>query len=194
MERVIDLNTPPIVGKKYLLRCIKTIGFQHGKTHNLPVIGDFHTDQEIIGFPDFHIHVDWRFLSRSDWLDFSDKELRPDLVYASVISRKFVIGEEEKPLRCNRNFPRFPLQIPEHHVEWFPELEKFYCTSSSFRDDDSQKISQKICNKTKEICPHRGINLSSIASNINGIKVCPGHGLQWNSKGNLVPQVFDIDK
>jgi len=177
MERVIDLNEPPIVGKKYLLRCIKTIGFQYGKTHNLPVIGDFHTDQEIIGFSDEHIHVDWRFLSRSDWSDFSNKGNRADLVYSRVISRQYVVGETERVLRCNRDFPPFPLQIPEHHIEWFPQLEKFYCTSSSQID-------------CKERCPHRGINLSSIACNKNGIKVCPAHGLQWDSKGDLVPQVF----
>ncbi|MEG4286278.1 Rieske 2Fe-2S domain-containing protein [Microcoleus sp. A006_D1] len=180
MERVIDLNKPPIVNRKYLVRCIETIGFKYEKTYMLPVIGDFHTDQEIIGFPDEHIHIDWRFLSRSDWSDFSNNGLGADLVYSAVISRQYVVGETEKVLRCNRDFPPFPLQIPEHHIEWFPHLEKFYCTSSSMPDVDA----------SQERCPHRGTKLSSVACNKHGIKVCPAHGLQWNSKGNLVPQVF----
>jgi len=65
-----------------------------------------------------------------------------------------VIGEKEKALRCNRNFPKFPLQIPEHHISWFPELEKAYCKIKT-------QIDESDCHKTKERCPHRGINLSS---------------------------------
>ena len=181
MERVIDLTKPPMIGKKYLVRCVKTVGFQYGKTHSLPVIGEFHTDQEIIGFADNHIHIDWRFLSRPDWSDFSKKGQGSDSVYSAVISQQYVVGETERVLLCNRNFPPFPLQTPEHHIAWFPQLEKYYCTSSSkpFYVDDSQ-----------ERCPHRGINLSSIACNKHGIKVCPAHGLQWDSKGELVPQIF----
>jgi len=43
MQKLTDLCQPPIVGKKYIVKCIETIGFQYGKSYNLPVIGDFHT-------------------------------------------------------------------------------------------------------------------------------------------------------
>jgi|GEM_PF-5719588 hypothetical protein len=149
MQKLTDLCHPPIVGKKYIIRCIETTGFDVLGSHLLPVIGDFHSDREIIGFPDEHIHIDWRFVNHQCWKSFTKEGLKTEMVFSKVISREYVIGEEEKALRCNRNFPQFPLQIPEHHIPWFPKLEKAYCNKKTEIDD------------CKERCPHRGINLSS---------------------------------
>lgn len=37
-------------------------------------------------------------------------------------------------------------------------------------------------------CPHRGVNLAAMNGDRQGNKICPGHSLQWDKNGNLVPR------
>lgn len=171
MEKITDLTNPPIVGHNYLVRCVKSCAANWCKgNRTIPVNGSFHCDKEIIGFPEEHIHIDFRFIS--------NKELRRlnvnDSLFGRVVSKKFVEFECWEVRRCNRLMPKFPKQTLGHHLIWMPELEK------TFRDK------QIACGR----CPHQGIDLRLINCDRSLYKVCPGHGLKWNKQGQLVPQTI----
>lgn len=63
--------------------------------------------------------------------------------------------------RCHREFSRWPSE----HAPWFAALHAAHVR---------QRLSR--CLK----CPHRGIDLSSIAPDATGHVTCPGHGLRWH--------------
>lgn len=72
-------------------------------------------------------------------------------------------------LKCLREMPDW---YPAHAAKWIPKLEEKYA--------DACLIDGK--------CPHKGIDLSGCPA-VNGIVVCPGHGLLWNAEtGKLVPR------
>jgi hypothetical protein len=53
--------------------------------------------------------------------------------------------------------------------------------------EDIYKKEKLVC----RICPHKGINLNSIAPDADGNKVCPGHALKWDKFGNLIRRFED---
>jgi hypothetical protein len=140
-----------------------------------PVIGPLHEDAEIIGFPDLHYHIDWRFVSARlyvrmvDWYGFSKYgashllalPLHQGLRAHQIELPKPVI----KRLMCKRDFPAYP------RISWLNQLEEKY----------------QDCVLKTAVCPHRGIALDNLPCNEDGIVTCPGHGLQWNLRtGKIV--------
>ena len=170
------------VGQRYRVPCVLTkpnVWPLFGRV--LPVMGPLHEDREIIQFEDDHWHVDWRFASSrklSRFLCASYYSPEHIAIFARPISLKNVLEREPhfRELKCHRVLPEFPLfvgagtPIP---VPWMPELERAFAGSRL----------------KGGVCPHRGIDLSTMRANAEGIVVCPGHGLAWNrATGELHPR------
>lgn len=166
--------TNAIVGKAYSVPCVR------GKFTNLrfdgwvPVIGPVHEDKEYIGLALMHHHIDWRFVLEHQWK--RQTTFRPaDEALGSILYEKD-ITEGPKYLRrpCLREMPTFPtvLTPASTPIVFLPELEK------AFAD-----VRLSAC----RTCPHRGIPLDAMKANANGVVVCPGHGLAWDTRsGRLV--------
>lgn len=172
VKKITELDEPPAIGESYLVPCVESVAATWTDNRNqiVPIFGDFHWDLEIIQFPEEHVHIDFRFVSRSEFRRLNHR----GSVFAKVVSKKFVVSESWEIRTCYRKMPKFPT------VNWTRELEKEY------------KSRELICGK----CPHKGMNLSSVGKDRSGMKICPGHGLRWDKQGKLAPRMlslFEVD-
>lgn len=136
----------------------------------MPIFGVLHEDKEIIGFPDEHWHVDWRFVSTSlmrrieSYVSEATYENIDQVRAARVISKQNTTGVVlRRRMRLKRTHLHFPSHVHSTAVKWMPALEDAYAEASAK------------CGR----CPHRGMSLVG-APMAGGARVCPGHGLAWN--------------
>jgi hypothetical protein len=173
MQRVSELKTEPVVGKFYLVPCVKYRGAW------FPVIGPPHDDVEHIGVPDHHYHYDVRFLNKKDVGGFMRRRVvkrRPTCTPEEFAMIWFVptdsiyYGLQYKPMKCKRRMPDFPVVVGFFPAPWKQKLERAYKGASAK------------CGR----CPHRGMDLRSLPVK-DGVVVCNGHGLAFNVQtGKLV--------
>lgn len=165
MKRVSEIEGEPEVGKFYLVPCVRFEGAWR------PVIGPRHEDAEYIGVEILHYHDDLRFLGNAaikrsyEWHNFFSKgitcppeEFKMTSVLASHACSKVV----ERPVRCKRRMPDFPLVVKTQRAPWFDKLQDAYADSRG-------------CAR----CPHRGMPLQGLPVK-DGVVICPGHGLAWS--------------
>lgn len=169
LQRIDDLKEPPIVGRYYLVPCIKVTSAESSPVGFWPVTGPQHEDREIIGFAWRHWHYDFRFLTHA-------QHLRKTLDRGSVLCT--AQGEHKepgiaaevvyKPRLCQREV----LGFPAYKAHWLPQLR------------DAHADARVKCGK----CPHRGLPLESLPREPGtDIVTCPGHGLRWDLKtGKMV--------
>lgn len=179
--RVTDLQSPPIVGQRYYVYCVyvekSPLTINIFEESWAPTLGPLHDDREIIGTPGEHWHIDWRFAP--EWsMECSEK----GRFFGRVAWKRRVKREPQwKLLKCLRLMPEFPILIGGEYeddpseVQWLARLETAYADA---------KISK--CGK----CPHRGIPLVGVPV-VNGVRVCPGHGLAFSESGSMVRRVTE---
>lgn len=156
-------NGPFIVGQSYKRPVVQIT--HKGAIFFLAILhkhkGDFSDE--------WHYHVDARFIS--------------DASYALLgMGADMIFGvDSEKPcmvmsLTCVRDS--------------IPPIAKVLCDQSR---DNYWKLEKKCENRTctKDICPHQGVDLSSVKPNLSAdgimVKTCPCHGLQWDvATGKMV--------
>jgi hypothetical protein len=122
------LKEPPVVGKFYMVPCVevsKEHRYQHMHRPGIfPVTGTKHEDSEIVRFPHYHWHYDFRFFDRRQWDAFLKKYKSP-FSYAlctdiqNYITKGFIEnpGISTKPVlmlrRCMREQAEPPAAIPD---------------------------------------------------------------------------------
>ncbi len=164
------------------------------RIHWLPVLGPIHSDREHIKADSQHLHVDYRFLnleirqSLDDLIHDSGDIRCINRVYSTTISHVWPRGHDEpveldkihlmeidpsswmsvRPRKYQGPYPPYP----HGYFSWLHNLSQAYAERT-------------LINGT--ICPHRGTDLSGIASDDSGVITCPLHGLRWfASTGNIV--------
>lgn len=148
----VESDEPVRLGRYYSVPCV----FVSPWKRTVPILGPLHEDKNIIGFPDEHWHIDWRFVD-SRW--FRTCSARHP-VHAKVVSAKKTAGGiVRRNLKCKRLMPEFP--FVRH--SWMASLEDAFSSARL---------------RAGLVCPHRGISLAGCPVN-NGVVVCPGHGLAW---------------
>jgi hypothetical protein len=190
MAEVLTPSTKPVVGKFYMVPCVRLKLREHGHPARgrdgwIPIIGPEHHDREVIGFPAMHYHIDVRFLGTDVLRRYDDQRwfCEPHRVMGHPVST-FSDGVTpsdyqlpsghgfEKALRrlqCKRDMPDFPRRSA---WKWLPVLEEKHAACKL---------------KPGNICPHRGIDLTPFIKE-DGTVICPGHGLRWDTKtGDLLP-------
>jgi hypothetical protein len=152
------------IGEVALVLCVKSrmytsVNRSYQIFSALPILPyEPHSDAKIIGFPDPHLHYDYRF-----WSDKLVKDVFSDWMYEtcddwpSRIQRaEDVIGEPFlKKMVCVRLMPFLPSSY-----NFIPDLEEAY----------------KDYVLVNDICPHQGYK--TFPSLLDGChRICPGHGL-----------------
>lgn len=170
----IKSPTNAIVGNAYSVPCVRgqfnTLWFNGW----VPVIGPPHEDREYIGVASTHYHVDWRFVLEHQWQRHI--RWRPEAEALGVILHQKDITEGPKYLRrpCLREMPTFPVVLSPAStpIKFLAKLEDAFADAAL-----------PAC----RTCPHRGMPLDAMRPDVDGVLVCPGHGLAWDTKsGRLV--------
>lgn len=183
MQRVTELDHPPVPGKHYLVPCIRLKDDRNW----LPILEPLHDDVEIILFPEPHWHYDWRF-----WIPDVIEELFFPFCFATddltdlcgqVARRDMVVGEPVWKWRiCRRQMPTFPTHLRRLNLQPTSDAKE---VSFLRKLEQAYRDRYVTCNK----CPHRGIALDTMPQQ-DGVVVCPGHGLAWNvATGEAVRRV-----
>jgi hypothetical protein len=191
-----QLPSELVIGASYPVVCIPfeppltmtacvSSSFGESTHQYVPVLGQFHLDQEIIGFSYVHIHIDYRFVQFSyntgDWINGgivkpAKLATYSDLLYHPLVVKHASASEVAKILES--------VAVREL-VCLHPALEY---QPAEF----SRKLYNKFCYDTvpatpEAVCPHRGIRLADGHTNCAGVRTCPGHGLRWSSTGQALP-------
>jgi hypothetical protein len=166
LQRIDRLNSPPIVGKYYL---VPAIWFSWGgrKPHRWwPAIGRKHNDIQFFQFPHQHYHIDVRFANSQHIRDagrYSTSELGALLSTPISNPVRFPEGPPSpqwRRMRCRRAEVPYP----------FLQAKAIKNINKHFSGLQCKRA------KTGWICPHRNVRLGSIAP-VNGVITCPLHGL-----------------
>jgi len=167
VKRVDELTESPVIGRTYLVPCV----FDVVSEHWIPVRGPLHDDREIIGFAAKHWHRDTRFAVKQREID-SDGGNRAQIQMLRVVAEDKTTGEVRYLLRrCLSRDVDFPMKTTSsagnvHRNPFAADLETAF---------EGMRLK---CMK----CPHRGFDLSNMKPDHKGRVVCPGHGLQWNTR------------
>ena len=184
IQRIDDLKEPPIVGRYYLVPCVRV---SKGRLPGWwPVTGPRHDDAEIIGFKPEHRHYDLRFITPAqlDLLCVRGRYDRPSIwdllagvatgqpdgeAHARVCTKLGPVVYRKR--LCRREQPIYQVD-GALRPRWILPLEK------------KLEASTVKCGK----CPHRGLPLESLPREPGtDIVTCPGHGLRWDLKtGKMV--------
>lgn len=193
LQRIDDMQSPPVIGQRYLVPCVRVAGpvgsrkpLRRGVGSDgcegmlpgwWPVIGPEHEDAAILAFPHQHWHFDLRFLSKSQ---VRNRRIGVEEGHASSIARllSFPLTNhgslgtpEHRPRRCLREQPDWSAWMSvagrSHRPEIMLKLERIALVKGQ---------TLKAC----KVCPHRGLPLGSIPA-VDGIVTCPGHGMRWDA-------------
>lgn len=186
VPNIEDLTEPPIVGKFYMVPCVRKPdqNREWGEASGwVPILGPRHSDEEIIGFSILHYHYDPRFLTPSQWdriVHAGTVAARPHRLFAApLIDGLAQFGPPVlRPRKCHRLMPRVPFSDADK--QWQKEGKEFW-----LRPLEEHYASKRVtCGK----CPHRGLPLLSLPREPGtDIVTCVGHGLRWDLKtGELV--------
>ncbi len=192
-------------GSYHNVTCVRTIWTGHHSLKHewIPVLGAVHEDQEIIGFPYLHWHVDRRFLHKKKIGQLNDDRTKVDDCFRLPITNVWpdCPGVPSQGIQVSQlqngsgainqdNFPessylrvmrrRLTAPYPQYpgpdRVPWLPPLHQAFLNAHLIYQDGHP------------VCPHRQTPLTGLEPGQDGCVTCPLHGLRWNLQtGRLSP-------
>ena len=187
IQRIDDMDTPPVVGRFYLVRHA-TSSWPNVPWSGvpLPILGGAHTDIEIAPNVGRHYHYDMRFFDRKLFRTAFGCDANRTLWWAthtnlrremgSILDAEFVVKVEHIRVKCVRLTPEFPAA-----AKFAAKVEGLF---GNLRMDPE-----------KRVCPHRGMDLRTVEVGHDGCLTCPGHGLKWNATtGEMVSRIGDCER
>lgn len=176
LQKIEELNKPPVVGKYYLVPCVDI----HEEL--IPIRLPIHDDAEYLRVPQRHVHYDFRFLSKT-WLDSLEDNIayyfkadQKETYYSSIHSIGITPDIIYKKKLCKR--------LPNSFPDWIFNINR------KFQEFEKAFLGCKL--KPNLVCPHKGISLKSEPIK-DGIVVCPGHGLAFDiSTGECVSRRKEV--
>lgn len=185
-QRLDELNSPPVIGRTYLVPHVQVWGRDWFNGQWVPVRGPVHTDPEL-GASKAHLHYDERFVQqamKAELLGSGVRNLSTYLLRVHTDGRtdpgatyNWTIGSMEWiPAVCRRVHGTFLKRargssgnLRREYREWCKGYEGSTLTPQGH-------------------CPHRGFNMNQVRPDKDGIKMCPLHGLRWCAKtGKNIP-------
>lgn len=175
MRDVRKLEEPPVVGRYYLVPCVRFAPFDLPEKW-MPVFEPYHSDPELSCIGP-HYHKDLRFLPTRDRVTDGPEWESPELT--RVLRAEDCIGWPVlRKMKCKRQTPVWP-SIGRAQDNAQRVFRAFY------RSYENRPL---LCGR----CPHRGVPASAMArTEIDGrrVLVCPGHGLTFDAEtGRVIPR------
>lgn len=179
-QRANDLCSPPLVGERHLVRCIRT------RSAWLPVVGLPHQDGVVTDIGP-HVHYDARFLDLRSHLVVSIAGLPPERVALVIAHRvRLRVPQHAGPaphayewsdldettmwveMECLREMPAFP--HGHESAPWVSPLEDYVGCRRA----------------VSGVCPHAGTDGRSFPRTADGSWTCL-HGLRIGADGVVLP-------
>lgn len=197
LQRVTDLNAPPVVGSYYL---VPTVTYLYdGKVLPWPVYPSLHEDAEHLNFPWPHYHFDARFMTHRMMTFFRESWGRTEAenLHAKVLQRnKSGTWSSVRPLvqqaaedtvphppivwrrmQCKRATPAYP----------FAGRKPLLTIQAAHAGQQCRK------NPAGWVCPHRNYPLGSHLPDADGVITCPLHGLRIRAADGVVLDRADCE-
>jgi hypothetical protein len=172
MEKIWQMTTPPVVGKTYLVPCVRVNHLKTDKVIEVPVFDSFHEDPEIDPEIGWHYHVDHRFMSPAFFEFVFD---HPFALHRIRVIKEKMHSIFELVVRAKSCWQEAVLRLPSYRCKFLLHLEQSMQEESVIRRDGCA------------YCPHRGMPLHDAAVVQGHVVECPGHALSWNlGTGRLV--------
>ena len=161
-------------GQGYQVPCVRAQVEWFGPEQWVPIIGPLHEDKEYFDFNVLHYHIDFRFVEPQifdKWASeliyhWQDKGYLLELL---IEKHQILEGPILRECTCHRSMPVFPTRLASTG-DWLKSVRAL-----------EEAFSETIINPKKPICPHRGFPLTGLPTDENGVVVCPGHGLAWDT-------------
>src|SRR5579885_3214864 len=150
LQRVDELTGPPVVGQMYLVPGV--IATWYGRTAWWPIVGPYHEDARLIGFPYWHYHIDGRFLDAAGarFVASRDGDSMPGRSVAALPICD-LDGYEPPTYRrrkCRSQFTGLAVATVQARYRGFPKLIEAFATSRLKRGPYGW------------VCPHKGVSLA----------------------------------
>lgn len=165
-----DLREPPVRGRFYMVPVVSYTYFD--RSDLWPVLGPKHHDRGAVGFPHIHYHLDPRFVSAVQARYLRSRAYGNSVEQTAAI---YPLARTDMPpperahlvrLRCRVG--TWEYQPPRLRPRW---LDAF--------DQEYGEVAKPIqLRDGRMLCPHRKVDLSSLAADADGIVTCPLHGLR----------------
>lgn len=174
-ERVDELTEPPVVGRFYLVPCVR--GVWAGILGRWPVWGPKHEDEKFLHFPERHYHLDRRFIQKQHVDNASGQPLTEKNGLRGYDENKTLPAPEYRRLKCQRigTSTAFPTQRALERTT-FQDLYQHFSGHQCAKDGAGW------------ICPHKGMRLATISVRSDGNIQCPLHGLLIDAETGVVVQ------
>ena len=192
-----------VPGRKYTVSCVRACYPDGLRIRWWPIAGTFHEDNETVGFPHYHYHIDWRFVA---------PKLRRDIAHAigegedrmanAIITASHIRALGQQGHHNSGQNGAIPLEPTTPTRSWYRRLKRAAYIAQPVRwsaigtrhwhrrmEDAVRGCAMHMAEDGSRTCPHRGTDLTSVEPDQNGIIECPAHGLHWNARtGDLVPR------
>lgn len=164
MQKIDELDKPPVVGRFYLVPCFRLAVLFDEEW--IPVHGSAHDDPEI-GVLVLHRHVDARFVSKRlqkklDLVQGGSSVLAVPVCDSGSVKVKSPVYRK---MKCRRTMPA---------IEEFGPI-------PGEMTGTIRTIHRCGVNPERPVCPHRGYDLRTIPE-VNGVVTCPLHGLAFDAE------------
>lgn len=169
MEKVTELQEPPVVGRFYLVSCLPHQIEE--KTIMVPVFPHVHQDREL-GTPRNHVHYDWRFIA--DDLKHHLYDGTKTIPVKNIRGKSTEITYHWIPTICLRMWEGADPNGFQESGDW---------PSVTGLDEICRGLVRK-----GNVCPHKGFPLDSAIKRPDGSVVCPLHGAIWDKNGCYLPR------
>ena len=141
-------------------------------TRDWVILGPWHEDAEIIGFPDHHYHLDPRFISRGVWNP--EPVTTKDLMY--FLAAPLMAAVNPAPSWVTPT----PIGLRRRKMQRQVSAELM---AALFAEPPwGRKLREVYCGQHLRgtVCPHRGADLRGFEPGADGMVTCPLHGLRFH--------------
>ena len=187
MKQIPDTSNGCTIGKRYRVPCVRAgenrYPWWSEPSEWIPVLLPKHTDQEIIGVPQQHWHIDYRFLGRRTFARLMRHEIE-GLVDAESRQRLRHHRAAQIVMETDlRGVPLLSITEPEMRIRtcWRGPLQAWPTVAWHAPLEEAMQGKSVVNHK----CPHRGIDLRDCPV-VQGKRLCPGHGLVFRESGEVV--------
>lgn len=186
IERITNLDAPPVIGRRYLVPTISWLWAVGAKERVWPVFLPLHEDARFFAFKDDHYHADPRFIDKRTW--------------RSLGTGGWPRGPQGDPMALSRCQSQ-PLARHRHgtYARPLPALvwRELICKRSTlaYQHAEARAVGElnahyagRQCSKARSgwVCPHQHWPMGTVTPDVDGILTCPLHGLRVRAADGVV--------